>query len=207
MKISFLTLVLLQFCSISYPQVGIGITNPLATLHVAGTLRIDNTSSTKTNSTHLSGLDANGVVNQVDVGTNLSLVNGVLSATGGGGSGTFYSVATINVNTSNGYITLWNGATGINSVNLDKTIFMINPNGGGNINIGKIAGGTDGRHIYLYCQSANTVMLQTQSSVVGGDSKSVFAKGITQITINQDGIIELVYVGAINRWIVLAVRQ
>ena len=66
MKISFLILVLFFFCSISYSQVGIGTTNPLSTLHVAGTLRINNTSSTKTSSTHLSDLDANGIVNQVD---------------------------------------------------------------------------------------------------------------------------------------------
>jgi len=208
MKISFLTLVLFFISLISYSQVGIGTTNPLATLHVSGTLRIDNSTSTKNNSIHLSGLDVNGVINQVDIGSNLSLVNGVLNATGGsGGSGTFYSVTTINVATSNGYVTIQETASGINSFNLDKTVFMINPIGGGNVNIGKIKGGTDGRHIYLYGMSANTVMLQTESNVGGGNSNSIFAKGITQFTINQDGMIELVYVGALSRWIVLGFRQ
>jgi hypothetical protein len=65
-------------------NVGIGTSTPTAKLDINGTARIQGSAGTPT---AITGRDAAGNINNITLGTNLSLAGGVLSATGGGTSG------------------------------------------------------------------------------------------------------------------------
>lgn len=65
-------------------NVGIGTATPAAKLDVNGTARIAGSAGTPT---FITGRDATGNVGNITLGANLSLANGVLSASGGGAAG------------------------------------------------------------------------------------------------------------------------
>ena len=80
------------FVSGSTDRVGIGTNSPTNTLDIDGTLRIRTLNAVT--STGILGIDANGVAERITLGSGLSLVNDVLTATGTlSGSGTTGEIA------------------------------------------------------------------------------------------------------------------
>jgi len=106
-----------------FPQVGVGTNNPQETLHVNGTVRIDNTTSNNLNSIDLLGLDTNRTLNKIEVGQNLLLSNGILSAPSSPTGGTSYGIAIISDNFANQ--TLHNYDLDLDGDNLNKTVFIL----------------------------------------------------------------------------------
>jgi hypothetical protein len=192
--------VTLLFFRVGYAQVGIGTTNPLSTLHIEGTMRVTDTDNTTT-TTKLTGTCDSGIVSDVKVGRNLSLVNNELSAADGDNS--IYKVASVKlVTTSSNYI-FDNLNLDLNGVNAGVVVFRLYGSTN-NFTIKGIAGGVNGRHILLY--NSSTVNMRVDHLVSSNPSNTIDTIGTSTAT-SGVGTIELVYDGATSKWIVTNIRD
>ncbi|ESU18746.1 hypothetical protein FCR2A7T_21490 [Flavobacterium cauense R2A-7] len=190
----------LLFFQMGYAQVGIGTTNPLSTLHVQGTMRITDTNNTTT-TTKLTGTCDSGIVSDVKVGRNLSLVNNELSAADGDNS--IYKVAAVKMLTPVSNFTFDNLDLQLNGVNAGVVVFRLYGSTQ-NFSIKGITGGTNGRHIILYNSSAvNMKMDHMLSSIAPNNIDTIGASTST----SGIGTVELVYDGSASKWIVIAIRD
>ncbi len=190
----------LLFFQMGYAQVGIGTTNPLSTLHVQGTMRITNTDNT-TSTTKLAGTCESGIVADVKVGRNLSLVNNELSAADGDNS--FYRVAAVKMLTPVSNFVFDNLDLQLNGANAGVVVFRFYGSTQ-NFSIKGITGGTNGRHIILYNSSpVNMKMDHMQSSIAPNNIDTIGSSTST----SGIGTVELVYDGSASKWIVIAIRD
>jgi len=184
-----------------FSQVGINTTTPQETLHVEGTLCVTDT-STKT-SNRIAGLDTNGTMAGITVGTNLQLTGNVLSANSTS-SPTVYLVGTR---------IFPNGVPGdefhdldmsIATTNSDKVVFrLVGRNN--NYKITGISGGTDGRHIVLY--NVETVNLTFVAESAFSQPENRLETLANNVATSGKGTAELVYDGASQRWILIGFRD
>ncbi len=197
MKIlSFFTLLCPLFM---FSQVGINTTTPLDTLHVNGTVRIENTSSTT--STALMGADSNGTINDVTIGSNLSLTSGTLNAFGSASYG-IVSVA-IPDGPSNEQFDDYD--LGVNTTNQNKTVFRLTGRTSNYIFTG-ISGGTDGRHIILLNISSVNFRLEDEDTSSAAANRIVTLSGNFEATSGQ-GSAEMVYDSTLQRWVLINYRN
>jgi len=187
-----------------FSQVGINTTTPQETLHVEGTLCVTDT-STKI-PLKISGLDANGTLGDVVIGANLQLTGNVLSANTSSttSSPTTYLSATVNLPT---------GSPGDEFDDLDISLSTLNANmvvirlegRSFNYKITGISGGTDGRHLILFNVEAVNMNLNDE------DTSSLAQNRIITLANNLltsgRGTAELVYDGALQRWVVIGFRN
>jgi hypothetical protein len=201
MKLSMYLIILFSI-SICFAQVGIGTTNPKETLHINGTVRIENTTSNIVNATSLTGFDTNGTINKVQVGQNLSLSNGILTAKMPTGP-TTYGVATITDNFANQ--TLHNYDLDLDGVNSDKTVFILRQTAGMSAQpttISGLSGGTNGRVIILKSDTNNlNISIQNQSTSSNPENRFMINESTRGV--NAFGSITLIYVGSMARWQIL----
>ncbi|MGX7666568.1 hypothetical protein [Flavobacterium pedocola] len=191
---------ILLFFQHSYAQVGVGTTNPLSTLHVNGTMRVTNTNNTTT-TTKLTGTCTQGIVSDVTIGPNLSLVNNVLSA--GDGDNSVYKVAAVKMTTPTSNFVFDNLNLDLSGANDGVVVFRLYGSTQ-NFSIRGIQGGVDGRHIVLYNSSpVNMKMDHMMSSVPANRIDTIGASTST----SGIGTVDLVYDGANSKWIVLAIRD
>ena len=80
MKKYLLTALLCSFTVIGFAQVGVNTTEPEESLHVAGTLRVENTGTVTT--TKILGRDDKGTVGTINVGEHISITNNTLISSG-----------------------------------------------------------------------------------------------------------------------------
>ncbi|CAM3621024.1 hypothetical protein FSS13T_17990 [Flavobacterium saliperosum S13] len=190
----------LLFFQLGYAQVGIGTTNPLSTLHVQGTMRITSTDNT-TQTTKLAGTCDSGIVGDIKVGRNLSLVDNELSA--GDGDNSSYKVAAIRLTTTFSNQAFDNLDLQLEGANDGVVIFRIYGSAH-NFSIKGIQGGTDGRHIILYNSSpVNMKMDHLISSVPINNIDTIGSSTST----SGIGTVELVYDGSSSKWIVISIRD
>jgi len=182
-----------------FSQVGINTTTPIETLHVEGTLCVSNT-TTKTPD-KISGTDPNGVLTDVVVGTNLQLVGNVLNANGSG----YYFVADKSIPGATPGELYNNLDIDLPGVNISKTLFRLLDRTG-NYTLTGISGGTNGRHIVLFNVSSSNFKLTNEDSNSLPINRIITLKGGAIATSGQ-GTAELVYDGALQRWIVIALRD
>lgn len=196
-----LALLFVHITSVSIGQVGIGTTSPQETLHINGTLRIDSTDQPTVFTTKLFGLNADGTLREIGVGTNLSLVSNVLSASGSGGSAfdhSFGSIDLVDLDEHND-VNLMIGPGGLNE---GKTIIKINrlvqPSKG--VSITGFVAGYDGQHIWIYAQNGSvTLKPQDAAALIAANRIEVNTKTGAKIW----GMIELVYDGLKSRWVIM----
>ena len=131
-----------------FAQVGINTTSPQETLHVEGTLCVTNT-STKT-PTKITGMDSNGTMTDVVVGSNLTLTGNVLSANSiSASSPTIYLTATHKLPVGSPGDKFNDLDMSIGTSNIDRVVFRLTGRTN-NYKITGLHGGTDGRHIVLF---------------------------------------------------------
>ncbi|MFD0964186.1 hypothetical protein [Pseudofulvibacter geojedonensis] len=186
-----------------FSQVGINTTTPQETLHVEGTLCVTNTTTKTPNK--LAGLDANGTLTDVVVGSNLQLTGNVLSATGGGGgSSAVYLVTTINVPDGPPGEELHNFDINLSGANSDKVVFRL-VGRTANYKITGISGGTDGRHIVLFNVSTSNLTLNAEDTDSLAQNRLITLAN--NVATSGQGTAELVYDGALQRWILIGFRD
>lgn len=188
------------FFQLGYAQVGIGTTSPLSTLHVQGTMRITDTDEVTT-TTKLAGTCDSGIVSDIKVGRNLSLVNNELSA--GDGDNSVYKVASVRLTTTSSNYIFDNLDLDLNGVNAGVVVFRLYGSANSFI-IKGIAGGVDGRHILLYNSSA--VNMRADHLGSSNPTNTIDTIGTSTAT-SGVGTIELVYDGSTSKWIVTNIRD
>ena len=181
----------------NYAQVGIGTTNPQATLHVEGNLRVTNTNNTTT-STDLLGNGTQGDVTSIKVGLGLTLNNNELTA----GSPTKYRIANIPITTTAPNQVFDNMNYDLNGANLDIVIFRLAA--AHNYTIAGISGGTDGRHLIIYNSNAVNLSINNMGSSIPANNIDTLGSSTATSGV---GTIELVYDGALAKWIVINIRN
>ena len=198
-KMKYVFLLLFLVPTLFFGQVGIGTTNPEETLHVNGTLRITNTSGT--NSAKVVGVDSDGTVTQVGVGSNLSLDSGTLNAEGANK----YLVKLITTTTLSSGHKFNNFNLDLSGDNKDVVVFRLT-GASHNFEVTGIHGGTDGKHIILLNISSNNFRLSDESSDSLPSNRITTLAGGFEATSGQ-GSAELVYDGISQRWIILNFRN
>ena len=183
-----------SFC---FSQVGINTTTPSETLEVNGSLKVNNTTQGTVTTTKIAGLNNTGNLKDIAVGTNLVLKNNVLSSK----SAFDHSFGDITSNGSSDKddvdLLLETGET-----NEEKSIIRISSNSGDQKFTG-IKAGYDGQHIWLSPQDGKLTLKTT-------DTNSLVANRIEDN--NKPGclvygMIELVYDGTRNLWIIMQNHQ
>lgn len=190
----------LLFFQLGYAQVGIGTTSPLSTLHVEGTMRVTNTNNTTT-TTKLAGTCDSGIVADVKVGRNLSLVNNVLNAADSDNSS--YKVAAIKMVTPFSNYVFDNLDLQLSGANAGVVVFRLYGSTQ-NFSIKGISGGTDGRHIILYNSSAVNMKMDHMISSIPVNNIDTIGSSTSTSGI---GTVELVYDGSSSKWIVISIRD
>lgn len=191
------------FSQLVFSQIGINTTSPQETLHVEGTFRATNTTSVLPSK--LSGLDTNGTLTDVVVGDNLELsgnrLNAISSVTS---SPAYYLVATINVTDGPPNEEFDDFDLLLGGVNSDKVVFRL-VGRTSNYKITGISGGTDGRHIVLFNVSTSNMSVDDQATGSLAENR-IITLGNNVATSGQ-GTGELVYDGALQRWILIGFRD
>ncbi len=193
-------IILLLIVQFNYAQVGIGTTNPQATLHVQGNLRVTNTNNTTT-SDHILGNCAQGDVTSIKVGEGLLLKDNELTASGTG-SPTKYRIANIPITTTAPNQNFDNVNLDLSGANLDIVIFRMGP--AHNYTISGITGGTDGRHLIIYNSTAVNLTINSMSSSIPANNIDTLGSATATSGV---GTIELVYDGTLAKWIVINIRN
>ncbi|MES2863268.1 MAG: hypothetical protein V4666_04060 [Bacteroidota bacterium] len=191
---------ILLFTQFNYAQVGIGTTNPQATLHVQGNIRVTNTNNTTT-STQLLGNCAQGDVTSIKVGDGLMLKDNELSAASVS-SPTKYKIAAIPIITIAPNQNFDNVNLDLSGSNLDIVIFRMGPLH--NYTISGITGGTDGRHLIIYNSSAVNLTINSMSSSIPINNIDTLGSSTSTSGV---GTIEFVYDGTLAKWIVINIRN
>ncbi|ESU24808.1 hypothetical protein FEDK69T_03610 [Flavobacterium enshiense DK69] len=193
----------LLFIQVGYAQVGIGTTNPLSTLHVQGTMRVTDTNNT-TATTKLTGTDASGILCDIKVGQNLYLVGNELNGKDGDNSVFKVASKTMAHTTSNFEYNDWD--LKLTSDNAGVVIMRLAATGPINgFEISGISGGTNGRHIILYnATTANMKINHLDSS--SASANQIDTTGGATAT-SGVGLVDMVYDGASQKWIVVSIRD
>lgn len=184
---------------ISNAQVGIGTTDPQETLHIEGTFRVTNTNDVVT-TTKLAGTCGQGTFSDVTIGNHLDLTGNVLSSTIDNSK---YQIATIVITTTAPNQTFDNMDLQLNGTNADVVIFRL-IGAGHNYSVAGVQGGTDGRHIILYNAASVNMKIDHLSSSIPANTIDTIG---TSTSTSGVGTVEMVYDGAISRWIVIAIRD
>lgn len=182
-----------------FSQVGINTTTPLDTLHINGTVRIENTSSST--ATKLMGANNNGTINDVIVGQNLALTTGTLHAFGSAS----YGIISFPITDGPVNEEFHNQDIGIDGINQDKTVFRLT----GRTNSYRftgISGGTDGRHIILLNIPSVNFRLENEDTNSLAENRIITLSGGFESTSGQ-GSAELVYDGTLQRWFLINLRN
>jgi hypothetical protein len=193
-------IILLLIVQFNYAQVGIGTTNPQATLHVEGNLRVTNTNNTTT-SIDLLGNGAQGNVTSIKVGEGLSLKDNELTASETG-TPTKYKIANIPITTTAPNQDFDNMNYDLSGANVDIVIFRLGA--AHNYTISGISGGTDGRHIIIYNSNGVNLTIDSMSSSIPANNIDTLGSSTST---SGTGTIELVYDGTLAKWIVINIRN
>lgn len=191
-----LSLLLLVFSIPLVAQVGINNTDPQETLHVTGTVRIETTDQATVTTDKLFGLDSNGTLREIAVGTNLILNNNTLYAKSGFDHA-FGSVSFILRNQNNVDLLLDPG-----EANFGKSIIRIFNSDPDTVITG-ISGGYDGQHIWIYAQSGRVTFTDNSLLSLAGNR----IERNDKMGAKQWAMIELVYDGTRAKWIVMIHHQ
>ena len=182
-----------SFC---FSQVGINTTTPSETLEVNGSLKVNNTAQGTVTTTKIAGLNSTGNFRDIAVGTNLILQNNVLSSK----SAIDHSFGTISFTVKKNLdVDLLLDAGELNE---GKSIIRIN-NTAGDTEITGIKDGYDGQHIWLSPQDGKLTIKTLNTDSLVANRIELNAKPGCLVY----GMIELVYDGTRNIWIIMQNHQ
>ena len=192
---SVFTLFFLQY---NNAQVGIGTSNPQATLHVEGSLRVTSTNNITT-SDRIIGTGAEGDITAIVAGNGLLLKDNVLSTTS---SPTKYKITAIPITTTAPNQVFDNMNYDLEGANKEVVIFRLAA--GHNYTIAGLSGGVDGRHLIIYNSTSVNLSINNMSSSIPANNIDTLGSATATSGV---GTIEFVYDGTIGKWIVINLRN
>jgi len=197
------------FATTTIAQIGIGTTDPQETLHIVGTLRVENTSPL-TASNKLTGLDSNGTLREISLNGDLSITNNVLSIDG---TTDDFIIKEITINNSSGDINNLNLKLRNNQANRFADMILITPTNNNDVKITGIKNsGIDGQHVYLFFKLNSDKRLELKEETGSSSSNRflrIYGSGHEhdKMEVKGYGVVELVYSTSFNRWIILSTRR
>ena len=198
------------FISNTIAQVGIGTTDPQESLHVVGTLRVEDTSPT-TASNKLTGLDSNGTLREITLSGDLTLTNNVLSVDE---TSDDFIIKEITVDNSSGDIDNLSLKLKDGQSNRYADMILITPTDTDNLKVTGIKNsGIDGQHVYLFFKLDSDKKFELKEEDTDSSSSNRFlsinASGHDheKMEVKGYGVFELVYSTSFNRWIILSTRR
>jgi hypothetical protein len=194
---------IISFTALS--QVGIGTSNPQATLDVNGTVRINQLPVGTTNEISLTGTASTRSLNRTDLGANLIIIDNSLDTAPVSGTVGDFNLGPLSGGTINN-LDLGLGVSGINSRATFIRVYgyLISAN------IAGITGGVNGRHVSLYFSETAGVSI-LENSLVAQPQNRILTAATSQLSISGEGFIDLVYdddagSDGLGRWIVIKFR-
>lgn len=200
MKRLLLFTVIICFSSfITQAQVGINTQTPEESLHVAGTLRVENTTSVQP--TKILGRDDKGTVATIQLGTNVNITNNTLISSGSSDYGIInHGIVATTPGTQFDNIDL-----DLNGANTYAVVFRLT-GASSSFEFTGIEGGTDGRHIVLLNVTVENFKLIHEDSSSDPENR-IWTLGNSFEATSGRGAMELVYDGVLERWLIINVRN
>ncbi len=184
--------------SVGIPAVGINTSDPKATLHVAGTTRIDDLDTSQMDAVHLLGASVNGDIAKLEIGNGFAINDGILN------NSSRLNYKSILLNTTS-YSPLPETIMQLSGLNSNTEIFLMGCSSCTSVSIDGIEGGSDGKRIILMSDGSTALNLMTANSTSAPDINAIYwTNGVLNIT--NSGFIELFYDSNINKWRVIDFR-
>ena len=199
MKKYLLTALLCSFTVIGFAQVGVNTTEPEESLHVAGTLRVENTGTVTT--TKILGRDDKGTVGTINVGEHITITNNTLISSGSSD----YGIVNYPVSASVPGTQFHNIDLDLDADNLYKVVIRLT-GATSSYEFTGIQGGSDGRHIVLLNVTTENFKLVHEDSNSLPENR-IWTLGNSFEATSGMGAMELVYDGVLERWLIINVRN
>ena len=196
-------LVLGIFCVFSLQaQIGIGTTDPKATLHIVGDFKFTPNKTVK--ATRLVGLNASGDLKEFPLGDDFDIVDGVLEITEVLDSNEFL-VGDLDQSDNAAVIDRYdNYDIGIVSANQEKTIIRLTGETSG-FNITGFDHGFDGRVIYVYNAQSHNVSFLPLNGNSDPENQIMTIDG-NNSGLQGEGVAEFIYSSTLQKWIMINKR-
>lgn len=208
MKHKYLIYIFAFTFSYSFGQVGIGTTEPEEMLHVVGNVRVEGTSPDS--ALALVGADDEGNLTSLVLSSKVRLINNKLQLT----TGTTYeigskSLKTLTTGSGNNYkLNNLNLDLGDGQANDGKTVILVSEINK-NIEVTGIAGGSNGMHIFFYATTSNKVTFHDHTTTTGQlstDANRLNIQAANEV-ISGGGVVEFIYDGPTQKWILLSIQD
>tara|TARA_R110000787_G_scaffold43372_1_gene106422 strand:+ start:28552 stop:29181 length:630 start_codon:yes stop_codon:yes gene_type:complete len=188
-------------------QVGIGNTNPSASLDVNGTVRVTSLPVGTTDLITLAGHTSSRAFNRTNIGANLIIINNSLDTAPVSGS-----IGDLNLGVhpiEAGTIVDLNLEISSGNSNSNATFIRLHSYNS-NINIAGITNGVHGRHFTLFfSETANISLLEDDLAAL--PQNRILTAATSQLSISGMGFIDLVYDAtggsdSLGRWVIIKFR-
>ena len=206
MKKFYLQLGLLLFMSPQLiAQIGIGTSNPLATMDTNGTVRVTEITPVTDNNIDLSGVTTSEILNQTDLGANLRITNNELTTAPVSRSIGEFDLGAVPIdffgNISGLDLKIAPGQRNMFSTFLRVHSYTTVAD------ITGIIGGTHGRRITLYFTETPNMRIKEESSYDLPQNR-IITLATSHITVSGTGFVDLIYdetagFDGLGRWLVI----
>jgi len=201
------TAIILCVVSGAQAQIGIGTTNPMASIDVNGTVRVTSLPVGTTDEITLTGSTSSKTLNKTDLGANLIIIDNSLETAPV--SGTIGNLNLGNAPSIAGTIVSLDLEIGSGEVNSNATLIKLHSYSS-SLNIAGITNGVNGRHFTLFfSETINVSILEDDSNSL--PRNRILTAATSQLSINGLGFVDLVYdddagSDGLGRWIVIKFR-
>jgi len=184
--------------------VGIGTSNPQATLHVVGDLVFEPDASIVP--TRLVGISATGDLTHLQLSEELNIVDGELQVIEDSTDDNILFVGEVDQSADAATTVIYNNYDiGIDSYNNENAVLRITGESNG-YNMTGFANGYDGRIFYLYNAQGNNVTFFNLNANSSPENQIITGSGSNE-GINGEGVAEFIYDGVQEKWILVNIRS
>ena len=181
-------------------QVGIGTTDPQATLHIVGDFKFIPSTSVK--ATRLVGLNNTGYAREFPLGDDFVIIDGVIEVDESDAN--LFYIGDVDQSATAGITQYDNYDLGLVDVNEQNTLIRLSGSGGG-YNITGFANGFDGRVLYIINAQTNNVTFFPENAASLPENRIQTIDGNNEV-LQAQGIAEFIYSEVLQRWVMINKR-